>query len=172
MNSVDVDSIEKRVASIIADGGGVIVGRTRLQKIAYLLTVVGFEDDLQYGYKYYGPYSEVVAAASSNNSLIREEITYTDWGSFYSIFSLAESSVVQNTDRSNFIIKLKDSNAVVLELMATAVYCAKEKYDNPWQAVMNLKPEKASKNMLSDAKRLYSEMLEFITPRPLPKITE
>lgn len=46
---------------IIRDAGGELVGRTRLQKIAYLLQLAGYGDEFQFEYKHYGPFSEDLA---------------------------------------------------------------------------------------------------------------
>ena len=54
----------KKVAAIIADAGGRVVGRTRLQKVAYFLNVTGLEDTFSFSYKHYGPYSEELALAA------------------------------------------------------------------------------------------------------------
>ena len=53
-----------KVAGIVRDAGSRIVGRTRLQKVAYLLSVTGLEDGLPFVYKHYGPYSEDLATAA------------------------------------------------------------------------------------------------------------
>ena len=55
-----------KIAAIIRDAGGEIVGRTRLQKVTYLLTVTGLEDRFSFAYKHYGPFSESVATAVSD----------------------------------------------------------------------------------------------------------
>ena len=52
-----------KARDIVRDAGGRIVGRTRFQKIAYLLSVAGFEDGLRFVYKHYGPFSEDLAVA-------------------------------------------------------------------------------------------------------------
>ena len=52
------------IVAIVRDAGGEVTGRTRLQKIAYLLEVVGFGNGFQFSYKHYGPYSEGVAASA------------------------------------------------------------------------------------------------------------
>ncbi len=50
-------------ADIVRDAGGRIIGRTRLQKSVFLLSLAGFEKRFQFGYKHYGPFSESLAEA-------------------------------------------------------------------------------------------------------------
>ena len=66
----------KDVREIIADAGGSIAGRTRLQKSAYFLEVGGVGAGFDFSYHYYGPYSEELATAASDAKalkLINEE---------------------------------------------------------------------------------------------------
>ena len=60
-----------KVAAIVRDAGGRIVGRTRLQKVAYLLSIAGLEEGLPFTYKHYGPYSEDLASAARDARLTR-----------------------------------------------------------------------------------------------------
>ena len=54
----------KFVADVVRDAGGRIVGRTRLQKSVYLLSLAGYETPFRFGYKHYGPFSETAADAA------------------------------------------------------------------------------------------------------------
>ena len=54
----------QKAAEIVRDAGGHIVGRTRLQKIAYLLEITGLGAGFPFRYKHYGPYSEQLADAA------------------------------------------------------------------------------------------------------------
>ena len=40
------------------------MGRTRLQKVAYLTQLAGFAGDFPFEYRHYGPYSEELAEAT------------------------------------------------------------------------------------------------------------
>ncbi|MCX2723494.1 hypothetical protein [Roseibium salinum] len=168
-------SDSKKVAAIVADAGGRVVGRTRLQKIAYLLTVTGMEDGLSFYYKHYGPYCEDLASAASLGALfgeLKETESPTTWGGTYSIFEadrphdLAPASDV----RRQFASTAARSDSIVLELAATAVFLAKEGFDDPWAETARRKPEKAIGNRLADAKNLLKALSEIETPRPLPNI--
>ena len=115
----------KKVARIIADSGGRIVGRTRLQKIAYLLTVTGMEEGLIFGYKHYGPYSEDLASAARLGNLLgdlQEVEQSASWGGSYSVFTAPSTvSAPEYPNRCQFASKAAESDAVELELAATAV---------------------------------------------------
>jgi len=162
------------VANIVRDAGGKIVGRTRLQKIAYLLTVVGLEDDLRFSYKHYGPFSEVVAAGARDAhllSFLTETKTEASWGGTYSIYRIigaAEHGLADS--RSAFASAAAAADAVELELMATAVFLAQEGHDDPWAETARRKPEKAGNQRIDRAKKLYRKLAEVSTPEPLPQI--
>jgi uncharacterized protein len=164
----------KKVAAIISDAGGRIVGRTRLQKIAYLLTVTGMERDLAFSYKHYGPYSEELAAAARLGNLLGDlqESEYpASWGGSYSVFTAESSSQAPGDDsRRRFAKVAADSDAVELELAATAVFLSKEGYPDPWQETARRKPEKADSERLAEAKELLRSLSRIPTPVPLPAI--
>ena len=66
----------ERVSRIVQDAGGRLVGRTRLQKISYLLEVMGYGDGFSFAYKHYGPYSDQLtsaAKAATTLNLLSEE---------------------------------------------------------------------------------------------------
>lgn len=164
----------KKVAAIVADSGGRVVGRTRLQKIAYLLTVTGMEDGLTFAYKHYGPYSEDLASAARLGNLLGElhEAEHaTAWGGSYSVFTAQPlpDAVVDNS-RCQFATAAANSDAVELELAATAVFLAGEGFDDPWIETARRKPEKALPDRLERAKDLLRTLSQIPTPQPLPPI--
>lgn len=165
-------SESKKVAAIIADAGGRVVGRTRLQKIAYLLTVTGMESGLVFTYKHYGPYSEDLASAARIGDLLgdlQESEHAAAWGGTYSIFT-AQSPAIGNDSRRRFAEVAAESDAVELELAATAVFLAKEGYPDPWQETARRKPEKADIERLARARELLRSLSRIPTPVPLPAI--
>jgi uncharacterized protein len=92
-NSDRKSEIEK-VADIIRDAGGTIVGRTRLQKIAYLLELAGVGSGFPFEYRHYGPYSEELALATRMAAmvgLVDEQERAASWGGSYSIYKAAQS---------------------------------------------------------------------------------
>lgn len=164
----------KKVAAIIADAGGRIVGRTRLQKISYLLTVTGMESGLAFTYKHYGPYSEDLATAARVGNLLGDlqECEYSaSWGGSYSVYT-TESPGPGNADdsRGRFAKVAAESDAVELELAATAVFLANEGYQDPWLETARRKPEKAESGRIDRAKELLRSLSLIQTPVPLPAI--
>lgn len=165
----------ERVAEIVRDAGGQIVGRTRLQKVAYLLELTGLGSGFEFEYRHYGPYSEsLFDAAQTANAfglLIEEERT-AKWGGHYSIYSITDS-VDKSVDecRFNFASRAAQVGAVELELAATAAYLfAVEHFSDPWAETVRRKPEKAAEGRLEKAREAYRSLLEFHTPKPLPQI--
>ena len=163
-----------KVAAIIADAGGRVVGRTRSHKIAYLLTVTGMESGLTFTYKHYGPYSEDLATAARVGNLLGDlqESEYgASWGGSYSIYT-AQSPTSGGADdnRRRFAEAAADSDAVELELAATAVFLANEGYQNPWLETARRKPEKAENGRIDRAKELLRSLSHIQTPIPLPAI--
>lgn len=165
----------ERVAEIVRDAGGRIVGRTRLQKVAYLLELAGQGGGFDFEYRHYGPYSEsLFDAAQIANAfgLLSEEECIAKWGGHYSIYSITDR-VDKTLDecRVRFASTAAQIGAVELELAATAAYLfAVENYSDPWAETMRRKPDKASGGRLEKAKDAYRSLLELKTPKPLPHI--
>ena len=147
---------------------------TRLQKIAYLLTVTGMESGFAFTYKHYGPYSEDLSTAARVGNLLGdlEENEYAaSWGGSYSIYT-AQSPTSGGVDdnRRRLAQVAADSDAVELELAATAVFLANEGYHDPWLETARRKPEKAESGRIDRAKELLRSLSLIQTPIPLPAI--
>lgn len=161
-----------KIASIIADSGGQIVGRTRLQKVAYLLTVAGFETGFSFSYKHYGPFSEELASAARFGSLfgVFSEMEHaTSWGGTYSVYTLSKQTPPCEA-RSELAVLAARADAVELELAATAVFLALDGFKDPWSETERRKPEKASNNRLLGAKALLDQLSRISTPKKFPNI--
>jgi uncharacterized protein YwgA len=161
----------QRIATIIADSGGRVVGRTRLQKIAYLLTVTGLESDLAFSYKHYGPYSEDVATGARVGNLLgdlQENEYAATWGGSYSIYT-TQSPASENESRRQLAEIAAEADAIELELAATAVFLAKEGYQDPWLETARRKPEKAGDERLGRSKQLLRSLSRIPTPIDLPR---
>jgi uncharacterized protein len=165
----------KEAAEIVRDAGGRIVGRTKLQKIAYLLELSGLGAGFQFEYRHYGPYSEGLTDAiqmAAAFDLVKEEERRADWGGMYSIYTASESAGkrVQGA-RAMLAEKAEQMGAIVLELATTAAYLfAAERCADPWQETARLKPEKASGPRLQEAKQAYRQLRKLSVPNPLPDI--
>jgi uncharacterized protein YwgA len=148
------------------------MGRTRLQKIAYLLEVVDLGDGFSFDCRHYGPYSEQLAEAVSTAAafgFIAEEEKPTAWGGTYSVFTSSYTSC-ENTDPARIeLIKIAaHADPIALELAATAVFFARKGERSPWDETARRKPEKAAK--LDAAKSLYSQLMQVKTAVRLPDI--
>ncbi|WP_370154518.1 hypothetical protein [Ferrovibrio sp.] len=167
----DVD----KAIDIIRDAGGEIVGRTRLQKIAYLLELAGMGGGFPFEYRHYGPYSEDLALAVRNAcilGLIDEEERPASWGGVYSIYRLKPSGEASGAnDRAGLVQKVVHADPIELELAATAAFLSTQGYDNPWVETAKRKPDKAQGNRLEKAKDLYKALNQVSTPTALPAIS-
>ena len=168
-------NLHKKVAGIVRDAGGELIGRTRLQKITYLSQLAGFSNDFEFEYRHYGPYSEELADAAriaSGLKVIKEDERPTAWGGWYSVYSTDERG--ENTERGRFISLAAKFDAIELELAATAAFLyekegiGKEGRGDPWRDTAKRKPEKAAK--LEQAKEAYRRLLGVRTPKALPAI--
>jgi hypothetical protein len=165
----------EKVAAIIRDAGGKIVGRTRLQKTGYLLELAGLGEGFSFEYRHYGPYSEELAAAARDANalgLISEEEHRTGWGGFYSVFTttLAGPAKDVHPSRTTLVREAGSASAIELELAATAAFLADEGSRDPWGDTARFKPDKAHGEGLKNAKALYSRLQQIDTPRRLTRI--
>ncbi|MDR2153032.1 MAG: hypothetical protein LBO72_09440 [Helicobacteraceae bacterium] len=166
---------EKQIIEVIRVAGGKFVGRTRLQKTCYLLSLIGDFKGFNFGYYHYGPYSEdltetlEIACAFGG---ITEKVERTNWGALYSIYNVDDKALQENSiskNGSGLIEKAKSSDSVILELAATAAYFATQQNKDPWKETSDCKPEKSDNGRLEQAKALYAE-LRNIAPE-LPAIS-
>lgn len=169
----------RAAARIVQDAGGELVGRTRLQKIAYLLNLAGFSDDFSFEYRHYGPFSEELAQAMEVAAIlgpVREEERTADWGGRYSVYTLVENVGEADALRADFVQRAKSINAVELELAATAAYLfVAEGFDtrvkgNPWHETRRRKPSKAAEGRLERAAEAYEALRRSGTKAPLPQL--
>ena len=169
--------LHKKVARIVKDAGGRLVGRTRLQKVAYLSQLAGFTRDFPFEYRHYGPYSEELAEAMEiavGLDIVQEKEKKSASGAWYSIYStkLADAE----NDRARFVAAAGKIGAIELELAATAAFLyAEEGYGrnrdgDPWKITRQRKPSKAADGRLQKAKAAYGKLCRMSTPRKLPPI--
>jgi uncharacterized protein len=165
----------ENAAEVVRDAGGRIVGRTRLQKVAYLLELVGLGAGFHFEYRHYGPYSEELAEAirfANAFGLVVEDERRADWGGIYSIYCATKGAGERASGpRAEFAEAAAQIGAVELELAATAAYLRfVERSAHPWEDTKNLKPEKATHHRLQAAKRAYEDLRKIPVPKPLPPI--
>lgn len=162
------------VVDIVATAGGKLVGRTRLQKIAYLLEIGGFGGRFSFEYRHYGPYSEELSQAANLAVIfdyLEEDTETASWGGVYSIYRTASPRRNASADaRRQLILKASSANPIELELAATAAFLALEGHDNPWQETKERKPDKVVGGRLKGAKKLYTQFQKLDLPESLPDI--
>ena len=87
---------EEIVAVLLRAAGGQLVGRVRLQKVAYLLDRLGLNSGFQYNYGNYGPFSHDLdnAVADAEAFGLVEETFHRRQidGARYSIFELTDDA--------------------------------------------------------------------------------
>ena len=156
------------VSAIVRLSGGEIVGKTRLQKIAFLLQAKGSGfAGADFDYHNFGPYSaELAFAADDAESLglltVEERRGYHSVP--YTVFRSTEFAA--NLDDGNEMkacrADLKVMNrysALVLELAATAVYLQRNGYaESFWKEVKKRKSLKATAPRIQSAKDLLRQL--------------
>ena len=156
---------EDVVVNLIKLNDRELIGRTRLQKEAYLLDRCGAEFGLSFTYYYYGPYSFELAdgwedARAEGRIEISEEPGR--YGVTYSIFKLKKSGGVPDSlgnmsaDAARVRLnKMAGVSDIVLELAATIVYLKEEGYgERTIEELKIRKPLKATDQLIEKARNL------------------
>lgn len=163
---------QNTVHAIVSAAGGELVGKTRLQKIAYILTAAGLSDSLHFRYHYYGPYSDDLTLETSeamSEGVVSSEDRPASWGGSFTVFRTSTPCEVDASTKQ--IVDIACSyDPVALELAATAAFLKHEFEDGYWDETEKRKPQKATPERLEKAKALWAQLLEVKTPRPLEAI--
>jgi len=164
----------RELVRIVSAADGELVGRTRLQKTAFLLELAGLGSGYEFKYKHYGPFSDELASAVDLAPLLfdfREDQKRSGWGGTYSVFTSAAPYDGKEGDAYRQLVSLaKRANPIELELAATAAYLASVGDDDPWGETVRRKPEKAAGGKIEHAKALYVRLKELELPEALPDI--
>jgi len=167
---LNIDSVSR----IISDAGGEVVGRTKLQKLSYLLEAAGLGEGFNFEYKHYGPYSEELAYTSKRASVlgyIREIEQRAAWGGFYTIYAVEPIAPPRSEPHRRLAWAAAHADSVLLELAATALFLRQEELRlDAWEETTRRKPDKAANGRLDAAKLLYSELRQIQTPHELPEL--
>ena len=165
---------EEIVVGLVALNGGELVGRTRLQKQAYLLHRCGGNFGLWFTYHRYGPYCFELAGGLNDaraEGRIEVEERIGRHGVAYAIFRSTDSSKPLgqlgdlDSGRAIQLLELmKDISDIVLELAATIVflrdewdYYGKDRTDSVHET-RKRKPLKATDGRISEAQQLLHEL--------------
>ena len=130
-------SAEDTAVGLVALNGGELVGRTRAQKVAYLLDRCGAYFGLRFTYHHYGPYCFDLAngldAARAEGRIGHEEKLSARHGVPYSIFTSADDEEdptglggLPTTEARKLLRRMKNESDIVLELAATVVFLRDE----------------------------------------------
>jgi uncharacterized protein len=161
-------------ARIVRDSGGQLVGRTRLQKVAYLTQLAGFSNELRFEYRHYGPFSDDLARGmeiAAALGVVREEERRAEWGGWYSIYHTEGAPEPGSECRAAFVRRAAQIGAIELELAATAAFLFNEEHlSDPWAETARRKPEKASNGRLQKAMLEYAKLRAETIGRHLPEL--
>lgn len=162
------------VANLVRDAGGKIVGRTRLQKLAYLLDAAGWGCGFKFKYQRFGPFSDGVADAARSATalgLMSEVEKEASWGGSFSVYSTRDRTPHSPSKAKIKLVRLAaNADAILLELAATALFLKQQGEPSPWEETARRKPDKADEGRLEKAKALYAQFSLIRTPRALPKL--
>ena len=155
------------VAALIHLAGGRVVGKTRLQKIAYLLEAKALGFGLDFDYHNFGPFSPDLAFAADDAESLGYVRTKEQLGLHsvpYTIFrSTDEAPKFEKSEklkaRRDALNIMKNHSALVLELAATAVYLKYNGYpESFWNEVKKRKSLKATSQRVALAKKLMRDL--------------
>ena len=155
------------VSALVRLSDGSIVGKTRLQKIAYLLEAKELGFGLSFDYHNFGPFSAELAFAADDAESLGYISTEEHFGYHsvpYTVFHSTNQApeFEGGDDLQARRIALKEINrysALVLELAATAVYLKRNGYRNSvWKEVKRRKQLKATRDRIAAAKELLRSL--------------
>ena len=164
MNAGDV------VCTLVALSDGKVVGRTRLQKEAYLLDRCGADFQIPFTYHHYGPCSFELANGwtdATAEKRIRIQQKTGRHGVPYSIFHLKDKSVelpvtlggLSIKDAKKKLRKMKRVSDIVLELAATIAFLEQKGYgERAVEEVIARKPLKAKSERIENALDLLQQL--------------
>lgn len=156
------------VTALVALNGGKLVGKTRLQKVVYLLDQCGLNSGLDFDYHNFGPFSADLARATDVAKVkkkIREKQKLGYHDVLYSEFTTKEDAPgkvgdLKSSDVQRALEIMEGFSAIQLELAATLAYLKDSGVDEHYldSTVKKLKPLKAEQPRLERAHELLREL--------------
>jgi|SRR5208282_3388 len=149
--------------------GGKVVGKTRLQKMVFLLDQCGLKSGCSYDYHYYGPFSAEIAEAAEDAYHLGQ-LNYEENPGFYAVpygvYEIARPSAnvpeaIGGLERRTVEGKLNlmgGYSAIELELAATLQYLQTRGFKDAAALVKELKPAKATPERLTHAQKLLRDL--------------
>ncbi len=164
------------LARIVSAAGGMLRGRTKLQRTAYLLDLGGFGCGYEFDYTRYGPFSEELDRDANYTHLFydfEDEKNRSEGGGIYSVFKtgVEYQPMVEGEDLYKKLVTIANgASSIILEMTAEAAYFAAEGEPDPWEITRKRNPFTAPNGGLEKAKELYKRFKALPLPRPLPDI--
>jgi uncharacterized protein len=151
--------------AIVALNGGELVGRTRMQKAAFLLEQSGMRSGLEFAYHHFGPFSADLARGW-DNAAFDDRLTMTERPGFrempYTVFMTDEPppphlGALPRDRAAALLASMNAHSDVVLELAATMVFL-RGRVADPIEEVRIRKPHKATPKRLDEAGALVRDL--------------
>ena len=163
-----MNELDELLVQIIALAGGTVVGRTRLQKMVYLLDQCGLNSGCRYDYHHFGPFSSQIAEAAEDACELKL-LRYEEKPGFhavpYGVYQVAKQIEVPGEIGSlpRGVVEgkldiMRKYTAIDLELAATLKYLLNAEVKNPIEALKALKSAKSTEERLRKAQELLKEM--------------
>jgi uncharacterized protein YwgA len=156
------------IARLIHLNGGRLIGKTRLQKSAYFLEIMGAGFGFDFSYHRFGPYSEDLANSADDAfalGLIDVDWKEAEGGTHYAIFQNKpsnenfENKAEQDLRRQSLLNVLKRYSSIEIELAATADFLRRNGYaKDPWTETRRRKASKVDDARLIKSQRLLREL--------------
>lgn len=150
---------------LVALYGGELRGRTRLQKITYLLDQAGANTGLRFFYHNYGPYSAELAQGCDTAWIFdRLEMEKPQGEYSHTVFRTSDPApalfgAFPAGRARTLIAEMKDESDVVLELAATIVFLRQAGFGGRvFDEVKIRKPQKATDVRLDRAAKLLARL--------------
>ncbi len=156
-------------AVVNAAPGHKLASRVRLQKTVYLLQALGFNNNLQFQYYHFGPYSReldvALAEAHESNLVCESQARRQSDGATYSLFEARPNNKhvsfgkLTQQRAQELIAKFTTTNVTVLELAATAHWLNNAEKIADWHTeIVRRKGVKTENGRLERAIELLTEL--------------
>ncbi len=159
---------DELVTAIVALNKGKLVGKTRLQKVAFLLEQCGMQSGLDFDYHNFGPFSADLARGAEiavGKQLVQaiekpgfHAVPYVEYST--SISPPRKVAKLGASRAESLLEKMEKYSAIALELAATIKFLEEEGFPRTKidDKVRHLKPAKATDKLMRDAHELLTEL--------------
>ncbi len=140
--------LDDLMVGTVALSGGALVGRIRMQKVAYLLEQLGMGAGIPFEYHHFGPYSEGVSDAVTDAKFwgnIKEVVNFRQSdGAPYSTFktTVAAPDKLGQLDANvarGYLEKFSGRTSTVLELAATVHWLTSVEKVTDWRSEISVR---------------------------------